>query len=79
MNKATIIHKSTIFDKRRFRLMSESRSIKFRAQEVSSTTKKNKPLSRYALKAEMKDILRYYARVDFDSDRDHQEKALEIA
>ncbi len=27
----------------------------------------------------MKDILRYYARVDFDSDRDHQEKALEIA
>jgi hypothetical protein len=41
--------------------------------------KQNKHLSRCVLKAEMKDILRYYVRVDFDSDRDHREKALEAA
>ncbi len=80
MSEATIVHKSAIFDERRFRFMNESRSIRFRAQEVSSTTKKeNKHLSRCTLKAEMKDILRYCARVNFDSDRDYREKAFEAA
>jgi hypothetical protein len=73
MNEAAIIHKSTIFDERRFHLVSESRSIKSRAQEISSTTKKkNEHFSHCALKAKMKNILRYYVRVDFDSDRDSQ-------
>ncbi len=79
MNEATIVHKSTILDERRSRFVSESRLIKSRAQEVSSTIKKeNKHFSRCALKAEMKDILRYYVRVDFDSDRNHREKAFEV-
>jgi hypothetical protein len=39
--------------------------------------KKNRHLSCCALKTEMKYILRYCAHVNFDSDRDHWEKAFE--
>jgi hypothetical protein len=48
--------------------------------KISSTTKKeNKRSSRRSLKAEMKDLLRHRVHVDFDSDREHRQKAFAAA
>jgi hypothetical protein len=48
--------------------------------KISSTTKKeNKCLSRRSLKTEMKNLLQHRVRVDFDSDREHQQKAFAVA
>ncbi len=67
INKAVIVQKLSIFDKHRVRLMSESDTIRSRALKISSTTKKeNRRSSRRSLKAEMKDLLRHHARVEFD-------------
>jgi hypothetical protein len=41
--------------------------------------KKNKRSSCRSLKAEMKDLLRHRVHVDFDSDREHRQKAFAIA
>jgi hypothetical protein len=80
MSRAAIVHESAIFDKRRARLMSESDTTRFRAVKISSTTKKeNKFSSCRSLKAEMKDLLRHRAHVDFDSDREHRQEAFAAA
>jgi hypothetical protein len=80
MSRIAIVHESAIFDKRRVRFMSESDTIRFRAMKISSTTKKeNKRSSCRSLKAEMKDLLRHRAHVDFDSNRKHRQKAFATA
>jgi hypothetical protein len=80
MSRAAIVHELTIFDKRRVRFMSESDTIRSRAVNISSTTKKeNRRLSCRSLKAEMKDLLRHRAHVDFDSDRRHRQKSFAAA
>jgi hypothetical protein len=80
MNKVAIIHKSTIFDKRRDRFMNESDTIRFRALKISSTMKKkNKRSSCRSLKTKMKDLLRHRVYVDFDSDKEHRQKAFAVA
>jgi hypothetical protein len=57
MNEVVIIHESTIFDKRRVRLMNKSDTIRFQTLKISSTTKKkNKRSSCRSLKAKMKDL-----------------------
>jgi predicted enzyme involved in methoxymalonyl-ACP biosynthesis len=81
MNEVAIVHESTIFDKRRARFMNESNTIQFRALKISSTTKKeNKRSSCRSLKAKMKNLfLRYRVYVDFNSDKEHRQKAFAIA
>ncbi len=80
MSKIAIIHESTIFDERYARLMNELNTTRFRALKISSSTKKeNKDSSRRSLKTEMKDLLRHHVRVDFDSDREHRQKAFTTA
>jgi hypothetical protein len=80
MSKAAIVHESTIFDKRRVRFMSESDTTRSRAVKISSTTKKENRLSSCrSLKAEMKDLLRHRVHVDFDSNREHRQKAFAAA
>jgi hypothetical protein len=80
MNEIAIVHELTIFDKRRARFMSESDTIRSRALKISSTTKKeNRRLSCRSLKAEMKDLLRHRVHVDFDSDKEHRQKAFAVA
>jgi hypothetical protein len=80
MNKAVIVHESKIFDKNRVHFMNESITIRSRALKISFKTKKeNKRSSRRSLKAEMKDLLRHRARVDFDADRKHRQKKFAIA
>jgi hypothetical protein len=80
MNEAAIVHESTIFDKRRVHLMSESDTTRSQAVKISSIMKKeNRRSSCRSLKAEMKDLLRHRAHVDFDSDREHRQKAFAIA
>jgi hypothetical protein len=80
MSEIAIVHESTIFDKRRARLMSESDTIRSRTVKISSTTKKeNKRSSCRSLKAEMKNLLRHRVHVDFDSDRKHRQKTFATA
>jgi hypothetical protein len=80
MSKAAIVHESTIFDKRFVHLMSESNTTRFRAMKISSTTKKeNKRSLCRSLKAEMKDLLRHRVHVNFDSNREHRQKAFAAA
>jgi ppGpp synthetase/RelA/SpoT-type nucleotidyltranferase len=80
MSKVVIVHESTIFDKRRVRLMSESNTIRSRALKISSIMKKeNKRSSCRSLKTKMKDLLRHRVHVDFDSDKEHRQKAFAIA
>jgi hypothetical protein len=75
MNEVVIVHESTIFDKRRVRLMNELDTTRSRALKISSTTKKeNKRSSCRSLKAKMKDLLRHRARVDYDSNDDLEQK-----
>jgi hypothetical protein len=75
MNEVVIVHELIIFDKRRFRFISESNIIQSRALKISTTTKKeNRHSSRYSLKVKMKNLLRHHARVDFDSNREHRQK-----
>ncbi len=67
MSEVIIVHESTIFDKRRARFMNEFDTTRSRALKISSTTKKeNKRSSHRSLKAEMKNLLRHRACVDFD-------------
>ncbi len=80
MSEAAIVHESAIFDKRRVRFINESNTIRSRVMKISSTTKKeNRRSSRRSLKAEMKDLLRHRVYVDFDSDREHRQKAFAVA
>jgi hypothetical protein len=80
MNEIAIIHKLTIFDKRRVRFMNELITIRFRAMKISSTTKKkNKRSSCRSLKAKMKNLLRHRVHVDFDSNKEHRQKTFATA
>jgi hypothetical protein len=80
ISRTAIVHESAIFDKRRARFMSESNTTRSRAMKISSTTKKeNKLSSCRSLKAEMKDLLRHRVHVDFDSNKEHQQKAFAAA
>jgi hypothetical protein len=80
MNEIVIIHESTIVNKRDVRFMSELSTTRFRSLKISSTTKKeNKRSSGRSLKAEIKDLLRHHARVDFDLNREHQQKTFAYA
>jgi hypothetical protein len=48
--------------------------------KISSTTKKeNKNSSCRSLKAKMKDLLQHRVHVDFDSNKEHRQKAFAIA
>jgi hypothetical protein len=80
MSRAAIVHELAIFDKRCACLMSESDTTRSQAVKISSTTKKeNRRSSCRSLKAKMKDLLRHRAHVDFDSNREHRQKAFAAA
>ncbi len=80
MSEVVIIHELMIFDKRCVYFMNELYIIRFRALKISSTAKKkNKRSSRRSLKTKIKYLLRHYARVDFDSNREHRQKTFAAA